>query len=173
MLVYTFIIIIDKTNATELNFISRYVNLDFFIDFARLFFSGVLIFLIEKKFKNSKYLYIGTVLLLTITSFGKFYFFIFVPSLVMFFILIDKIVVSKKIRKIFVILGSLTYSMYLLHTVIFLYLLFVLKTFDKISFFYTNYSFVFYLIGTIVISLLSFNYIEKPLNKNIRKKFLT
>jgi len=173
LLVYTFIIIIDKTNATELNFISRYVNLDFFIDFARLFFSGVLIFLIEKKFKNSKYLYIGTVLLLTITSFGKFYFFIFVPSLVMFFILIDKIVVSKKIRKIFVILGSLTYSMYLLHTVIFLYLLFVLKIFDKISFFYTNYSFVFYLIGTIVISLLSFNYIEKPLNKNIRKKFLT
>jgi peptidoglycan/LPS O-acetylase OafA/YrhL len=173
LLVYSFILIIDKTNATELDFISRYVHLDFFVDFARLFFSGVLIFLIEKKFKNSKYLYIGTVLLLIITSIGKFYFFIFVPSLVMLFVLLDKIIISKQIKKIFVVLGSLTYSMYLLHTVTFLYLLFILKTFDKMSFFYSNFSFIFYLIGTILISLLSFNYIEKPLNIKIRKKFLT
>ena len=172
VLVYLLIIVLDKTKATELDFIRRYINLAFFLDFARLFFSGVLIFLIEKKFKDSKYLYIGTASLLIITSIGKFYFFIFIPVLVMLFVLLDKIIISNQTRKIFVILGNLTYSMYLLHTVTFLYLLFILRTFDKISFFYSNFSFIFYLIGTILLSLLSFNYIEKPLNIKIRKKFL-
>ena len=172
-LVYALIIIVDKTKAMELDFISRYINLTFFLDFARLFFSGVLIFLIEKKFKDSKYLYIGTALLLIIASVIKFYFFIFIPALVMLFVLLDKIIVSNQIKKIFVILGNLTYSMYLLHTVTFLYLLFVLRTFDKMNLFYSDFSFIFYLTGTILLSLLSFNYIEKPLNTKIRKKFLT
>jgi peptidoglycan/LPS O-acetylase OafA/YrhL len=90
----------------------------------------------------------------------------------MLFVLLDKIIISNQTRKVFVILGNLTYSMYLLHTVTFLYLLFILKLFDKIWFLYLNSFFIFYLIGTILLSLLSFFYIEKPLNVKIRKKFL-
>jgi peptidoglycan/LPS O-acetylase OafA/YrhL len=172
LLVYLLIIVVDKTKATELDFIRRYINLAFLLDFARLFFSGVLVFLIEKKFKDSRYLYIGTASLFILTCVGKFYFFIFIPVLVMLFVLLDKIIISNQTRKVFVILGNLTYSMYLLHTVTFLYLLFILKLFDKIWFLYLNSFFIFYLIGTILLSLLSFFYIEKPLNVKIRKKFL-
>ena len=172
LLVYLLIIVVDKTKATELDFIRRYINLAFLLDFARLFFSGVLVFLIEKKFKDSRYLYIGTASLFILTCVGKFYFFIFIPVLVMLFVLLDKIIISNQTRKVFVILGNLTYSMYLLHTVTFLYLLFILKLFDKIWLLYLNSFFIFYLIGTILLSLLSFFYIEKPLNVKIRKKFL-
>lgn len=173
LLIYSLIIVADKTNVIELDFIRRYLNLAWFLDYARLFFSGVFIFLIEKKFKDSKFLYIGTIFLFVITSSIKFYFFIFIPSLVMLFVLIDKIIISKEIKKIFEILGSLTYSMYLLHTVTFLYLLFILKVFDKVSFFYSNTAFISYVAATIALSLLSFRYFEKPLNIKIRKKFLT
>jgi peptidoglycan/LPS O-acetylase OafA/YrhL len=172
LLIYSLIIVVDKTNAVELDFIRRYLNLAWFIDYARLFFSGVFIFLLEKKFRDSKFLYIGTILLLIITSVIKFYFFIFIPSLVMFFVLIDKIITSKEIKKIFEILGSLTYSMYLLHTVTFLYLLFILRVFDKVSFFYLDITFILYLASTILLSLLSFRYFEKPLNIKIREKLL-
>ena len=172
LLVYSLIIIIDKTKAVELDFIRKYLNLTWFIDYARLFFSGVLIFLIEKKFRDSKFLYFATISLLIIASVIKFYYFIFIPSLVMFFVLIDKIITSSETKKIFQVLGSLTYSMYLLHTVTFLYLLFILKVFDKVSIFYSDITFILYVFGTILLSLISFNYFEKPLNIKIRQKLL-
>lgn len=173
LIVYSIILIIDKTNIIGLGFIDR--NLKYsapFIDFARLFFSGVFIFLIEKKYKNSNYLTIVTLLLLVITTIVKFYFFIFIPALVMLFVLIDKISLSDRIKRIFEILGNLTYSMYLIHTVSFLYFLYILEMFDKISFFNTNFSFFLYLFITILLSLFSFYFIEKPLNMKIRNKFL-
>ena len=172
LMVYLCIMIIDKTKLIELSFVKNYLSLGLFVDFARLFFSGVLIFLIEKKFRNSNYLTIGTILLLIITSIVKFYFFIFIPSLVMLFVLFDRIIISTKIKRIFTVLGGLTYSLYLLHTVTFLCLLLLLKSIDKINYFYTNSLFIFYLLGTILLSLLSFNYIEKPLNEKIRKKLI-
>jgi len=171
ILVYLLILLIDKTNFINLNFKGR--NLSYatpFIDFARLFFSGVFIFLIEKRFRNSKYLLIVTISLFVFSIIGKFYFFICLPSIVMLFVLLDKITTSMQIRKVFEILGSLTYAMYLIHTVSFLYLLFILKIFDGVSFFSSNYSFILYMIVTILLSLLSFNYFEKPLNSKIRKK---
>ena len=61
--------------------------------------------------------------------------------------------------------------MYLIHTVTFLCLLLTLKkTIDKTSFFNSSLSFWIYIVITILMSLLSFKYIEKPLNVNIRKK---
>ena len=90
----------------------------------------------------------------------------------MLFVLIDKISLSDRIKRIFEILGNLTYSMYLIHTVSFLYFLYILEMFDKISFFNTNFSFFLYLFITILLSLFSFYFIERPLNMKIRNKFL-
>ena len=171
--VYSIILIIDKSNIIGLDFLNRNENYTVpFLDYARLFFSGVFLFLIEKKIKNLKYLLIGTVFLLILTTLVKFYFFIFIPSLVMLFILFDRIITSNILKKIFSIMGNLTYSMYLIHTVSFLCLLYVLKTMDKISFFASSLSFWLYVVGTILISLLSFYYIEKPLNIKIREKLI-
>ena len=152
--------------------IKEYISFGYFIHYAKLFFSGVLIFLLEKKFKNFKYLLTGTTLFFLFSFIVNFYFFIFIPSLVMFFVLIDRVIIFDRLKKILQTLGNLTYSMYLLHTFTFLFLLFFLKLFNKTSYFYLNSVFIFYLATTVVLSFFSYHYFEKFWNEKIRKNFI-
>jgi len=86
--------------------------------------------------------------------------------------LIDNFKVLDGLRKIFQLLGNLTYSMYLFHTVTFLTSFLILTIFNKTNLFYESYFFLFYIFFTFTISFYSFKYFEKPLNKKIREKLI-
>jgi len=172
LFVYVIFLLFDKTKVSELPYIKKFITFEYFIDFVRLFFSGVFIFLIEQKYKNSKYLLPVTVVFLIYAFIGNFKLYLFCPSLVLLFVLIDNLTVSDKLKNAFQFLGNLTYSMYLFHTVTFLFSLFILKLFNKMDLFYSDLFFIFYLLLTVGISLCSFNYYEKILNRKIRENFL-
>ena len=173
--IYGIFLSIDKLvsyNITDISFLNSVSMLDWFIDFCRLFFSGVFLFFLTKKFENFKYLLLVALIGLIFSFIGNFKLHLFCPSLVLFFILIDNFKVLDGLRKIFQLLGNLTYSMYLFHTVTFLTSFLILTIFNKINLFYESYFFLFYIFFTFTISFYSFKYFEKPLNKKIREKLI-
>ena len=166
LFIYIILLFIDKTEVFQSAGPSQ------FIGFARLFFSGVFIFLITKKFENFKYLIFISFIGISLSFIGNFKLYLFCPSLLLFFILVDNFRILDKSRTYFQLLGSLTYSIYLFHTVTILISFFILDSFNKIYLFYSNYFFIIYLFFTILISFYSFKYFEKPLNLKIRDKFI-
>jgi len=75
--------------------------------------------------------------------------------------------------KLLAYLGDISYSIYLWHFPIQL----IIKTLDDLLFIHINFSssqiFILFVLLTIFISILSYEFIEKPISKIIRKKFLT
>ena len=171
-LIYFIFLIIDKTKFVEISFIIKLINLTYFIDFAKLFFSGVFIFFLLNKFRSTKKLFLISLLFFIFSFIGSFKLHLFCFSIVMIFVLIDKLAINLKVKKLFIFLGNLTYSIYLLHTLTFLFLLYSLKLFNNVDFLYSKLSFLIYLILTFVLSFISFTYLEKKMNKVIREKFL-
>ena len=172
-LVYLIFLFIDKMNYIELNFIKNFIYLNYFIDFIRLFFSGVFIFLIINKIRYPKLLTLLSLLLLAFSFLGSFKLHLFCFSLVLLFVLLDKLNLSEKLKKCFTFLGSLTYSIYLLHTFTFLIFLFFLKLLDKVDLFYSEITFVVYIIFTLFLSIISFKFFENRMNKIIRNRLLS
>jgi peptidoglycan/LPS O-acetylase OafA/YrhL len=173
--IYGIFLLIDKIavyDVKDIGFLNSLGMLDWFIDFCRLFFSGVFLFFITKKFKNFKYLILIALIGLFFSFVGNFKLHLFCFSLVLCFILIDNLKVFDGLKKTFQILGNLTYSMYLFHTVTFLIIFLILTIFDKINLFYEDYFFFFYIFFTFAISFYSFKFFEKPLNKKIREKLI-
>ncbi len=170
--IYLFFLIVDKTKITEHNLVKDFIYFSYFIDFVRLYFSGVIIYYMVEKFGYSKILLILSSLIIFLSFVGAFRLHLFCFGVVMLFVILDRFNINNKIKKIFIFLGSLTYSLYLLHTLTFLIFLFSLKFFDKVDLFYYDSTFVIYLIFTIVISILSFKFFESKLNKLIRYKFI-
>ena len=141
---------------------------------ARLFFSGVLIFMISEKIKKKYYLLaFPCTLTLVIFSFvGNFKIYLFCPSVVMLFILMDVMIKKNDVKLFLKSCGNLTYALYLLHIPTQLFLLLLGNYFNLSNYLYLNlYFFIFYFIIMISISKLSFNFFEKPLNKKIRNNF--
>lgn len=169
-MIYLIFLFLDKIKFAEMNFIKNYVYLAYFIDFVRLFFSGVFIFLITKKFGNSKSLLVLSLLFLAASFIGSFKLHLFCFSLVLLFVILDNFELKNTMKKIYTFLGSLTYSIYLLHTLTFLIFLFCLKIFNKIDLFYYDFTFLFYIAFTIFISAISFKFFEHKFNKLIRNK---
>jgi peptidoglycan/LPS O-acetylase OafA/YrhL len=172
LLIYFTILFIDKTKLIELSVIKNIISFSYFIEFVRLFFSGILIYFIINKFKNNLGLLFFSLFFLIFSFIGSFKLHIFCFSLVLLFVLMDKLNLSKKIKKVFTFLGSLTYSLYLLHTLTFLIFLFVLKYLNKIELLYLNLTFIFYLLFSIIISVISYFYFEKKANKFLRDKYI-
>tara|TARA_B100000780_G_scaffold277736_1_gene249172 strand:- start:2122 stop:3186 length:1065 start_codon:yes stop_codon:yes gene_type:complete len=143
-----------------------------FLECARLFFSGILVYLIVRNLRYNKYLIFISLLLLIISFVGNFKIYLFCPSLLMFFSIIDEFIKNKKIRYFFQIGGNLTYSLYLLHISV---QIFIIMSINKLnieeSIYLSNYFLIFYVSIMILISYFSFRVYEKPLNILIRKKF--
>lgn len=138
-------------------------------EFAILFFSGVLIYQIIK-FNRMKTQLLISLFILILSLLGNFKILIFAPSLVMFIVLIEKYV-KKQIRPIFVNLGSITYSTYLIHYPILLVILVTGEQYPVMNQIYFNdLFFIFFLTFLVLTSLLIFNCFERPLNKLLRKK---
>ena len=169
---YLIFLVIDKIKLADLDLLVNYISFSYFIEFARLFFSGVLIYFIIKKIQYSK-LFLFISLLIIIASFiGTFKLHLFCFGIVLLFVNLDQFNLSNQIKKTFNFLGSLTYSIYLLHTLTFLIFLFILKLINKIEWFYFDYTFIFYLVFTFFVSIISFNFFENKFNKLIRNKFI-
>ncbi len=145
-----------------------------FLECARLFFSGVLVFFIFNKLKNKKYIFLIASLILLIFSFiGNFKTFIFCPSLVLFTICFEQYLKIDKINMAFSKLGNLTYALYLLHVPFQLLIIILTKNiFNNFIIFNTYFFFILYFISLFSLAHLTFTLYEKPANASIRKSLL-
>jgi|TARA_B110000211_G_C14069889_1_gene549418 peptidoglycan/LPS O-acetylase OafA/YrhL len=150
-----------------INKITIYESL--FIECIRLFFSGVLIYLLcdFKKFNN--YLIFTSILLIILSLIGNFKTYIFCPSIVLLFVSLDNISQKIKFRERFQIFGNLTYALYLLHFPFQLIIIFIVKYLNiSFSIMINPYSFFLYFLSLFIIAHYCFKLYEKPLNKKIR-----
>lgn len=143
-----------------------------FLECARLFFSGTIIYyFFNMKFNNNVYL-ILSIILIPLAFLGNFKTFLFCPALVLFFISIDAYIKKDSYKLTLRNLGNLTYSLYLLHLPFQILLIIVWKLFGLNEVVFTHFFFLisFFLL-LIITANLCFKFYEKPFNNIIRKKF--
>ncbi len=144
-----------------------------FLECARLFFSGSLVYFIIQKQNFKGFLFIISILLITLSFFGNFKIYLFCPSLLLFFIQLDNYLNYEKIKNLFYKLGNLTYAIYLLHVPMQILIILTFDYFNIQDNVFTNeLFFISFILILLLVSNLCFNRFEKPLNKKIRKKFV-
>tara|TARA_B110000971_G_scaffold118151_1_gene121040 strand:- start:916 stop:1938 length:1023 start_codon:yes stop_codon:yes gene_type:complete len=150
----------------------KFTNLFAFDEYSFLFFLGILIYQITKFKKQNLILSIGF-LFLILSFMGNFKILMFSPSFLIILIYSDALLTNNKIIKLFNFLGSLSYSIYMLHfpLMILFLLLENLKIINE-KFYLNNNFFIFFIFLLILFSIISFKFFEHPLNKKIRSKFL-
>jgi len=142
-----------------------------FLQCARLFFSGSLIFFISQYKKFYKILALLSIILLAFSFYGNFKIYLFCPSILLLFITVEKYLNNESIKFIFTKLGNLTYAIYLLHIPLqLLILLFFNYLGITEDIFLKDYFFIVFIFCLLILSNLCFQYFEKPLNKTIRNK---
>ena len=80
------------------------------------------------------------------------------------------VIKNKKFLNLCSVIGNLTYSSYLIHLPISLILISYFR--DDTKIFLSEYFFISYIITIIIISLISYHFIEKKLKKYVRINFL-
>ena len=143
-----------------------------FLECARLFFSGVIVYLITTYFNKPKILIFISIIMVTVSFVGNYKTYLFCPFAVLLFSQIDYLIKTKSIQNLFSSLGDLTYSIYLIHVPL---QIFIILNFDIFNLSETVYAtkafFIFFMILLLIISYFCFLKYEKPLNYKIRKKF--
>jgi len=157
------LILIDKFTAYD----------GLFIECARLFFSGFLVYFICTRSISKIFLNLLSITLLILSFVGNFKTFLFCPSLVMFFVTLEPTITKSSTKNIFNNLGNLTYSLYLLHVPLQIFIILVI-TFLGIndSLFVSKYFFILFFLIIFILAYCSFRYYENPLNKAIRSKLI-
>ena len=164
---YLLLLVIDKLNIAD----SFTFAGSLFLDCGKLFYSGVLIFYIQKIFNKKISLLFLSLFLMAISFLGNFKLFLFFPSLLLFFISIE-IFMHESLKNIFSTLGNLTYAIYLLHIPVQISLILIFSYFNiNNEIFINNYFFITYIFFMLFLSYLCFNLYEKPINKKIRSFF--
>jgi len=167
ILIYLILLVIDKFNLID-NFTYSF---SLFLDCGKLFYSGILVFYIQKYFNNKILLQIGSLLLIIISLIGNFKLFLFFPSLLLFFVSIE-IFIRESLKNTFRILGNLTYAIYLLHIPVQISLILFFGYFDIYNEIFTSkIFFILYVFLILILSYFCFNFFERPLNKKIRDIF--
>ena len=95
---------------------------------------------------------------------------IFFPSLINLLYMIN--LYLPKVGKKFSLFGDISYSIYLIHFPIILIILLISNLANLILDFNSPLIFLTYLTTTFLISFFSYTYVEIPLKKKMRKKFL-
>jgi len=152
-----------------------YYSVQLFLECARLFFSGVLIYLLSKKIKvkHKLFLFLFTAICLVFSFIGNFKIYLFCPSLLLIFVLSEEFIKSEKLKIFCMVSGNLTYALYLLHVPMQLTILLIFKNFNISDLIYLNNFFFFIFFSLlIVLAYLCFNFFENPMSKKIRKNFL-
>jgi peptidoglycan/LPS O-acetylase OafA/YrhL len=145
-----------------------------FLECARLFFSGVIVYYIIKKIKFNMLLFFIPIFLIFLSFYGNFKTFLFCPALLLFFVFLENVIKKDTIKFLFKISGNLTYALYLLHFPIILSIIIIQEKFNLPDEMFLNKYFFFTFLGFLFItSYFCFNFFEKPLNYKIRSIFLT
>ena len=168
---YKFIFVI--TLSIFLIILAKFFQIEsLFLECARLFFSGVVVYLIIFNFKKPKILIFISLLMIIFSFVGNYKTYVFCPFAVLFFSQIDNLIKKESIQNLFSSLGDLTYSIYLIHVPL---QIFIIMNFDYFNVSETIYAskifFVIFMIVLMIISYICFMKYEKPLNYKIRKKF--
>ena len=144
-----------------------------YAEYFLLFYIGIIIYQLPIKTYFKTFLFISIFLIIA-SFFGRnFKILLFCPGVLIFAILFDNYINNFNVKTFFSFLGSLTYSLYLLHYPLMLIFLWMEEKNNFINNFYESIIFIlFYIFLLIFFSFLSFKLIEDPLNKNIRKQFL-
>ena len=128
---------------------------------------------IQKYFFNilGVFLLIGIFLILKNNFlYEKFFIHIFVVSLVYFFILINRIFEYN--REIWIFLGNLTYSSYLIHFPLQILLMILFKIFEIDFGVQSKSLFLFFILTTFFLSVFIYKKYEVPMQKYIRSKYI-
>lgn len=141
-----------------------------FIDCGRLFFSGTIIYFLSLKENYNIFFKVISLLTIIFSFVGNFKIFLFCPALVLFFITFEKKIYSNNLRNFFNNCGNLTYSLYLLHIPLQLFICLLFWYFDLSNFYSTHYFLIIYFFILIFMSRICYLYFEHPLNTYIRKK---
>ena len=143
------------------------------LDCGRLFFSGVLLYLIYININAKKFFFFIFFIIFLYSFIGNFKIFLFCPSLIAILLVFENLIIKFKLGNLFSTLGNTTYAIYLMHTPYQLFILLIFYTFNiSTEIFIKLYFFIFYIVFLIFISWLTFLFFEKPINYFIRKKFL-
>ena len=165
LLIFIFIII---QKILENN-IFKYLNMHI-INCGILFFVGVFIHFLVKKMKNNNLIILGITLFI-LSLIGNFKIYLFLPSILIMFLYFE-VFLGKKLRKLFSFLGNLTYSTYLWHLPVQIFLIIYMETFRlNYSLIDTKLFFILYISIVILLSVISYHLFENKMRKIIRKKF--
>ena len=149
------------------------LNDSLFLECARLFFSGVLVYYIIKKIKFNNLLFLIPLALLIFSFVGGFKTYLFCPSLLFFFVLLEEKIKDKNIKTFFGVTGNFTYAIYLLHFPVILTIIILQKKFNLPDIMYlSTYFFFIFIIIILFAAHYCFKLYEKPSNKKIRSTFL-
>lgn len=140
----------------------------FFIDCARYFFSGVILYILCEKIKNLKIILLISIFLLLISLIGNFKNQLFFSSAILLSVYFENILKNDFVKN-FSYLGNLTYSSYLIHIPIQILVITIFRSNNEI---YTHgYFLLFYIILIYLLSHLCYFSIELPLKNFIRNFF--
>ena len=146
-----------------------------FLECARLFFLGVLIYFLSKNIKKKHLLFLFPIICFAIffSFVGNFKLILFCPSVLLLFVLFEEFIKNKKIQYFFQACGNLTYAIYLLHIPMQLIILLLMKKLNISDIIYIKTYFFLIFFGIIIFSAyFCFRFYENPMNRKIRKIFL-
>ena len=143
-----------------------------FLECAQLFFLGTFVYSLISSSIPKLLLSVFALILLPASFLGNFKIFLFCPALLLLFLSIEEYLARLSLKNILKNLGSLTYSLYLLHfpLQILIILIFNILLIPS-NIFISKYFFTGYFLILFVLSFFSYKFVEYPLNKFIRAKF--
>tara|TARA_B100001123_G_C15298232_1_gene1020038 strand:- start:102 stop:1151 length:1050 start_codon:yes stop_codon:yes gene_type:complete len=163
ILLILILLIVNKTGLND----------SLFLECARLFFSGVLVYYIILKVKFNNLLFLIPITLLILSFVGNYKTYLFCPSLLLFFVFLEEKIKKNNIKNFFGMSGNLTYAIYLLHFPAILMIIIFQEKFSLPEIMYLNtYFFFIFIIILLIAAHFCFKLYEKPLNKKIRTNFL-
>ena len=153
--------------------IDKLINYEsLFLECARLFFSGSLVYFIVQNQNIKKYLLILSILLIFLSFLGNFKIYLFCPSVLLLFIQLDNYLNYEKVKNLFYKLGNLTYAIYLLHVPM---QILIILTFGYLSIpdtiFNNELFFISFILILLLVSNICFQQIREATKQKNRKKF--
>lgn len=165
LLICIILLLISKLGFTD----SLHYSHQLFLECGRLFFLGVLVYYLTKEIKFKFALFLISIFCLIFSLVGNFKTYLFCPSMLLIFVLLEELIKGKKMQDLFRISGNLTYALYLLHIPTQLTILLIVKNLNFPDFIYLTNYFFFIFFGIMISSAyLCFRFFENPMNKKIR-----
>ena len=166
--VFITLLILRKLNFFDNSYI---INFELIVKYGSIFYTGVIAYFLYDKFDKRILLFILSIILILISFTGNFKILTFCPGILILFLSFESFL-NVKLRKIFCLLGDLTYSMYLLHLPLQILLILLIKINNiNMDIFLNDLFFLNYIMLVILVSYVSFHKFEKKINTKIKEIF--